>query len=236
MMLHVSDIHAGYGQVEVLKGLTIEVNEKEVVSLLGANGAGKSTLLKVISGIINARKGRVLFAGRELTQQKPDVIVKAGVSHVPEGRQIFAGLTVQQNLLLGAYVHGCKKPLVERLYGEVFDLFPILKQRFSARAGSLSGGEQQMLAIGRALMSEPKLLLLDEPSLGLAPLVVNQILDIVRALSAKSIPILLVEQNAAAALKVANRAYVMETGKIVSEGDVETLAGNDEIRRRYLGM
>ena len=236
MMLEVSNIHAGYGRVEVLKGLTIEVREKEVVCLLGANGAGKSTLLKVVSGIIGARKGNVLFAGQELTQQKPEAIVKAGVSHVPEGRQIFAGLTVQQNLLLGAYVHGCKKSLVERLYAEVFDLFPILKKRFSLRAGSLSGGEQQMLAIGRALMSEPKLLLLDEPSLGLAPLVVNQILDIVRALTAKGIPILLVEQNAAAALKVANRAYVIETGKIVSEGDVETLASNDEIRRRYLGI
>jgi branched-chain amino acid transport system ATP-binding protein len=236
MMLQVSDIHAGYGRVEVLKGISLDVREKEVVCLLGANGAGKSTLLKVISGLISTRKGNVVFSGMDLTHKTPDGIVRAGVSHVPEGRQIFAGLSVQQNLLLGAYVHGCKKANLERLYPVIFELFPILKQRFNARAGSLSGGEQQMLAMGRALMSEPKVLLLDEPSLGLAPLMVNQILDIVRGLQAKGIPILLVEQNAAAALKVANRAYVIETGRIVSEGDVATLSGNDEIRRRYLGM
>jgi branched-chain amino acid transport system ATP-binding protein len=236
MMLHVSDIHAGYGRVEVLKGITLEVREKEVVCLLGANGAGKSTLLKVISGIISASKGKVDYSGVDLTHKAPESIVKAGISHVPEGRQIFAGLTVQQNLLLGAYVHGCKKANLERLYPGIFELFPILKKRFNARAGSLSGGEQQMLAMGRALMSEPKLLLLDEPSLGLAPLMVNQILDIVRDLQTKGIPILLVEQNAAAALKVANRAYVIETGRIASEGDVATLSGNDEIRKRYLGI
>jgi branched-chain amino acid transport system ATP-binding protein len=236
MMLEISDIHAGYGRVEVLKGISVEIGEGEVVCLLGANGAGKSTLLKVISGIIESEKGSVFFAGKDMTRKKPNEIVKAGISHVPEGRQIFAGLTVKQNLLLGAYVHGCKKADTERLYPDIFELFPILKQRFLAGAGSLSGGEQQMLAIGRALMAQPKLLLLDEPSLGLAPLVVNQILDIVRDLRSKGIPILLVEQNAAAALKVADRAYVIETGRIMSQGNVDVLLGNDEIRRRYLGM
>lgn len=236
MMLQVTDVYAGYGRVKVLKGITVEVGDSEVVCLLGANGAGKSTLLKVISGIIRVESGGVSFAGQDATRKKPNEIVKAGISHVPEGRQIFAGLTVKQNLLLGAYVHGCKKADLERLYPAIFELFPILKQRFSARAGSLSGGEQQMLAMGRALMAEPKLLLLDEPSLGLAPLVVSQILDIVRGLRSKGIPILLVEQNATAALKVASRAYVIETGRIVSQGSVETLRENDEIRKRYLGV
>jgi branched-chain amino acid transport system ATP-binding protein len=206
------------------------------VCLVGANGAGKSTLLKVISGLIVPSSGRITFRGQELVRKRPNEIVSAGISHVPEGRQIFSSLTVQQNLLLGAYVHRPNKAELEKLYEAVFELFPILKKRFSGKAGSLSGGEQQMLAMARGLMSRPKLLLLDEPSLGLAPLLVNQILDIVKDLRSKGIPILLVEQNVAAALKIADRAYILETGSIVGRGDTQTLLGDDDVRRRYLGM
>lgn len=236
MMLRVADIHAGYGRVEVLKGINLEIDEGEVVCLLGANGAGKSTLLKVISGLITPYKGSITFMGDEITRKKPNRIVSMGISHVPEGRQIFASLTVQQNLLLGAYVHGHRKSDLEALYHSAFELFPILKRRFFGKAGSLSGGEQQMLAMARGLMSQPRLLLLDEPSLGLAPLVVTHILSIVTDLRTKGIPILLVEQNVMGALRVADRAYVMETGMIASQGKAEALLGDDEVRRRYLGM
>jgi branched-chain amino acid transport system ATP-binding protein len=238
MMLKVAGIHAGYGRVEVLKGIDIEIGEGEVVCLLGANGAGKSTLLKVISGLIAPFKGGIAFMGREITGMSPNQIVSTGISHVPEGRQIFASLTVQQNLLLGAFVHRRvnKKSELERLYDAAFELFPVLKKRFTGKAGSLSGGEQQMLAIARGLMSEPKLLLLDEPSLGLAPLVVRDILSIVNDLRSRGIPILLVEQNVTAALTIADRAYVMETGAIVGKGKAESLLADDEVRRRYLGM
>jgi branched-chain amino acid transport system ATP-binding protein len=236
MMLTLNDVSAGYGRVTVLKGINIEVGEGEVVSLVGANGAGKSTLLKTISNIVVPGSGTITFMGRDITGKRPDDIVRAGISHIPEGRQIFSSLTVEQNLLLGAYVHGSKKNDLERLYPMVFDLFPVLKKRFTGKAGSLSGGEQQMLAMGRGLMSEPKLLLLDEPSLGLAPLVVAQILNIVTDLRARGISILLVEQNVTAALKIADSAYIMETGRITSKGSAASLLGDDEVRRRYLGM
>ncbi len=236
MMLQVTGIHAGYGRVHVLKGISIEIGEGEVVCLLGANGAGKSTLLKVISGLIAPFKGSITFMGREITRMSPNQIVSTGISHVPEGRQIFASLTVQQNLLLGAYVHRHRKSELERLYNAAFELFPVLKKRFTGKAGSLSGGEQQMLAMARGLMSEPKLLLLDEPSLGLAPLVVRDILSIVKDLRSRGIPILLVEQNVSAALSIADRAYVMETGVIAGQGKAETLLADDGVRRRYLGM
>jgi branched-chain amino acid transport system ATP-binding protein len=235
-MLELLDIHAGYGEIQVLKGVNLKIEQGEVVSLIGANGAGKSTLLKLVSGLIAPTHGSVTFMGQEIAGGKPDEIVKAGISHVPEGRQIFAGLTVRQNLLLGAYVHGSKKSDLEKLYPTVFNLFPILKTRFSGKAGALSGGEQQMLAIARALMSQPKLLLLDEPSLGLAPIVVNQIMNIVRDLRSKNIPILLVEQNVAAALQVADRAYIMETGMITGQGNALELLENDEVQKKYLGM
>jgi len=235
-MLNVTDLHAGYGRVEVLKGINLDIKEGEIVCLLGSNGAGKSTFLKVISGLIVPSKGNISFMKQEITRKKPNEIVKAGISHIPEGRQIFASLTVQQNLLLGAYVHGSKKTDLERLYPFVFNLFPILKKRFTGKAGSLSGGEQQMLAIARGIMAQPKLLLLDEPSLGLAPIVVNNIFGILKDLRSSGIPILLVEQNVSAALKIADRAYVVETGKIVTEGQAEVLLGDDEIRKRYLGM
>jgi branched-chain amino acid transport system ATP-binding protein len=235
-MLELLDIHAGYGAIHILKGVSLKIEQGEVVSLIGANGAGKSTLLKVISGLLAPVKGSMIFEGQEIAGKRPDVIVMAGISHVPEGRQIFAGLTVRQNLLLGAYVHGSRKSDLEKLYPMVFDLFPILENRFSGKAGALSGGEQQMLAIARGLMSQPKLLLLDEPSLGLAPLVVNQIMDIVRDLRSKGIPILLVEQNVAAALQVADRAYIMETGVITGHGKALELLENDEVQKKYLGM
>ena len=235
-MLELLDIHAGYGAIHILKGVSLKIEQGEVVSLIGANGAGKSTLLKVVSGLLAPMKGSMVFQGQEIAGKRPDEIVMAGISHVPEGRQIFAGLTVRQNLLLGAYVHGSKKSDLEKLYPMVFDLFPILEKRFSGKAGALSGGEQQMLAIARGLMSQPKLLLLDEPSLGLAPLVVNQIMDIVRDLRSKGIPILLVEQNVAAALQVADRAYIMETGMITGHGKALELLENDEVQKKYLGM
>ncbi len=235
-MLQVRNVHAAYGRVEVLKGVELEVNRGEVVCLLGANGAGKSTLLKTISGLIAPTDGSISFLGREIARKRPEEIVRAGISHVPEGRQIFATLTVHHNLLLGAYAHRTQSAELEKLYRSMFSLFPILEQRFPGKAGSLSGGEQQMLAIARALMSQPKLLLLDEPSLGLAPLMVNSIFRVVSDLRQRDRPILLVEQNMKAALGIADRAYIMETGKIVKHGRAEELLGDDEVRKRYLGM
>ncbi len=236
MILAVRDLNAGYGRVQVLKGINMEVGEGEIVCLVGANGAGKSTLLKVISGIIPASLGRVLFREQEITNRRPNHIVREGLSHVPEGRQIFGSLTVRQNLLLGTYVHSMKKAEEERLFTFVFGLFPILEKRLSQKAGTMSGGEQQMLAIGRGLMSQPKLLLLDEPSLGLAPLVVETILAVIQNLRSTGISILLVEQNVNAALRIADRAYVLETGRIVTEGNAQDLLENDDIKKCYLGM
>jgi branched-chain amino acid transport system ATP-binding protein len=235
-MLTLRDIHAGYGRVRVLHGIDLTIGAGELVTLLGANGAGKSTLLKVISGLLNPSQGRILFLDQELTRRRPNAIVQAGVVQVPEGRQIFAELTVEQNLILGAYSHGSRRELLEKMYPQVFGLFPILKDRFHGRAGSLSGGEQQMLAIARGLMARPKILLLDEPSLGLAPLVVQNIFEILKGLRAEGIPILLVEQNMRAALKIADRGYVLETGRIVNQGTARELLENDEVRKRYLGI
>jgi branched-chain amino acid transport system ATP-binding protein len=236
MILNVEHISAGYGRVQVLREINLEVDGGEIVCLVGANGAGKTTLLKVISGIIPSIQGKLSFKGQDITSRKPDYIVRTGLSHVPEGRQIFADLTVRQNLVLGAYVHKLKKEEMEKLFDFVFDLFPILKTRLTQKAGTMSGGEQQMLAIGRGLMSQPKLLLLDEPSLGLAPLVVEIILNVIQNLRSTGIAILLIEQNVNAALQIADRAYVMETGRIVSQGNAETLLADNEIRKRYLGM
>jgi branched-chain amino acid transport system ATP-binding protein len=236
MMLKAEGISASYGRVKVLKDINMSVENGEIVCLVGANGAGKSTLLKVISGIVPAASGKFLFEGQDITNKKPDFIVKAGLSHVPEGRQIFADLTVRQNLLLGSYVHELPKQEMTRLFDSVFDLFPILKTRLTQKAGTMSGGEQQMLAIGRGLMSQPKLLLLDEPSLGLAPLMVETILKIIQNLRSTGISILLVEQNVNAALQISDRAYVMETGSIVTHGKARELMENDEIRKSYLGM
>ena len=236
MMLRIDNLHAAYGDIGVLKGITLEILKGEIVCLLGANGAGKSTTLKVISGILRPSQGSVLFQGQNITRHSPNSIVRMGLSHVPEGRQIFSRLTVMQNLLLGGYPRKTKKAEAQELFDFIFNLFPILKERLKQKAGTLSGGEQQMLAIARGLMSQPKLLLLDEPSLGLAPLVVNSIFGIVKDLRKSGIPILLVEQNVAATLKIADRAYIMETGKIVTQGSASELLGNDEVRKRYLGM
>lgn len=236
MMLKAEDISASYGRVKVLKDINMSVESGEIVCLVGANGAGKSTLLKVISGIVPANGGKFLFEGQDITNKKPDFIVKTGLSHVPEGRQIFADLTVRQNLILGSYVHNLPKQEMTRLFDSVFELFPILKSRLIQKAGTMSGGEQQMLAIGRGLMSQPKLLLLDEPSLGLAPLVVEAILKVIQNLRSTGISILLVEQNVNAALQISDRAYVIETGAIVAEGKARELIENDEIRKSYLGM
>jgi len=236
MILRAEEISASYGRIKVLKDINMSVESGEIVCLVGANGAGKSTLLKVISGIVPAVSGKFLFEGQDITNKKPDFIVKAGLSHVPEGRQIFADLTVRQNLLLGSYVHKLPKQEMTRLFESVFELFPILKSRLMQKAGTMSGGEQQMLAIGRGLMSQPKLLLLDEPSLGLAPLVVETILKIIQNLRSTGISILLVEQNVNAVLQISDRAYVMETGSIVAEGKARELMENDEIKKSYLGM
>jgi branched-chain amino acid transport system ATP-binding protein len=236
MMWKAEAISASYGRIKVLKDVSISVDSGEIVCLVGANGAGKSTLLKVISGIVPAVSGKFLFEGQDITNKKPDFIVRSGLSHVPEGRQIFADLTVRQILLLGSYVHNLPRQEMTRLFDSVFELFPILKSRLMQKAGTMSGGEQQMLAIGRGLMSQPKLLLLDEPSLGLAPLVVETILRIIQNLRSTGISILLVEQNVNAALQISDRAYVLETGAIVAEGKARELMENDEIKKSYLGM
>lgn len=237
-MLRLLNINTFYGEIHVLKNITLHIQEGEIVTLIGANGAGKTTLLNTISGIINARAGQIMYNGRDVSRKSADRIVKMGISQVPEGRQIFNPLSVIDNLKLGAYVRyrtdGNKK--IQRDIEELFSLFPILRERQHQLAGTLSGGEQQMLAIGRALMSRPKILLLDEPSMGLAPLIVAEIFKTIAKLrDATRMTIFLVEQNARAALKLSDRGYVMETGKIMFEGDASDLLENKEVQRAYLG-
>ena len=235
MMLRVNDLYAAYGDIGVLKGISLEICPGEIVCLLGANGAGKSTLLKVISGVLHPSQGNVLFQDQEITRYSPHKIVRMGLSHVPEGRQIFSRLTVMQNLLLGGYPRKSKKAEAQELFDFVFNLFPILKERLKQKAGTLSGGEQQMLAISRSLMSRPRLLLLDEPSLGLAPMVVEEIFRVIKDLRSRGISILLVEQNVIGALNIADRGYIMEIGKMAAHGKAAEMRGDDEVRRRYLG-
>jgi branched-chain amino acid transport system ATP-binding protein len=235
MMLRVNDLHAAYGDIGVLKGITLEIRTGEIVCLLGANGAGKSTLLKVISGVLRPSQGNVLFQDQEITRYSPHKIVRMGLSHVPEGRQIFFHLTVMQNLLLGGYPRKSKKTEAQEIFDFIFNLFPILKERLKQKAGTLSGGEQQMLAISRSLMSRPRLLLLDEPSLGLAPMVVEEIFRVIKDLRSRGISILLVEQNVIGALNIADRGYIMEIGKMAAHGKAAEMRGDDEVRRRYLG-
>lgn len=237
-MLRLLNINTFYGEIHVLKNITLHIQEGEIVTLIGANGAGKTTLLNTISGIINARAGQIMYNSRDVSRKSADRIVKMGISQVPEGRQIFNPLSVIDNLKLGAYVRyrkdGNKK--IQRDIEELFSLFPILRERQHQLAGTLSGGEQQMLAIGRALMSRPKILLLDEPSMGLAPLIVAEIFKTIAKLrDATRMTIFLVEQNARAALKLSDRGYVMETGKIMFEGDASDLLENKEVQRAYLG-
>jgi branched-chain amino acid transport system ATP-binding protein len=233
-MLEVRGLEAGYTERPVLKSVDFQVGDGEVVAILGANGAGKTTLLRTISGLLRARKGSIQFGGRDMARLPAHEIVANGISMVPEGRQVFSRLTIMENLRLGAYLVN-DKAKVEQELERVFELFPRLRERASQAAGSLSGGEQQMLATGRALMSRPRLLLLDEPSMGLAPLLVAQIYRIVSAINEQGTAVLLVEQNARVALKVARTAYVMETGSIVLGGTAADLARDDRIRKAYLG-
>ena len=236
-MLRVESASAFYGGIQALRNVSLHVSPGEMVTLLGANGAGKTTLMKVISGLHPLAKGRLLFNDQNIASLPAERILRLGVGQVPEGRQIFAPLTVLDNLVLGAYVRfkGEEKKDVLRDLEFIFELFPVLKERQKQRAGTLSGGEQQMVAIGRTMMSRPKLLLLDEPSLGLAPMVVSGIFKAIRLLRTRGTTILLVEQNAKAALTVADRGYVLETGRIILEGETEDLLNNKEVQRAYLG-
>ncbi|MCL2342500.1 MAG: ABC transporter ATP-binding protein [Firmicutes bacterium] len=232
MLLQVHDINVYYGAIHAIKGVSLDVDEGEVVTLIGANGAGKSTVLKTISGLLHSRTGDISFMGERINAVPPHKIVERGLAHVPEGRRVFLQMTVQENLEMGAYVQsGPLGDALERVFGH----FPRLKERRKQVAGTLSGGEQQMLAMGRALMSRPKLLMLDEPSMGLSPILVDQIFEIIADLHKEGATILLVEQNAQMALTVASRAYVLETGVIVIEGTGEELSQSDAIRKAYLG-
>ena len=232
MILKIDDIHVYYGAIHAVKGVSVEVNEGEIVALIGANGAGKSTILKTISGLMHPQSGSITFMGDNITHIEPHKLVRHGLAHVPEGRRIFLQMTVQDNLEMGAFT---QKDVSKEDLDRMFTLFPRLKERRRQIAGTLSGGEQQMLAMSRALMSHPKLLMLDEPSMGLAPILVDQIFDIIKELHAAGTTILLVEQNASKALKVADRAYVLETGKITLSGTGAELARSDEVRKAYLG-
>ena len=236
-MLRIEDLYAYYDSIAALKGVSIEVPKGEIVSIIGANGAGKSTLLKAISGLIKTQQGRIAYKDNDIAGQPANKIVALGISQVPEGRQIFAHLTVQDNIHLGAYLYFKRRNRaeIEQRIEEVYQLFPILKRRLKQVAGTLSGGEQQMLAIARALMGRPELLLLDEPSMGLAPLIVREIFAVVNKLNQAGTTILLVEQNAKAALNVAKRAFVLETGEIVLEGLAAELLDNPKVKEAYLG-
>jgi len=232
-ILAVRDIEVAYGTIPALHGITLEVHKGEIVTLIGANGAGKTTTLRTISGLLKPRKGFVNFNGADITGVKPHVIVSRGISHVPEGRGIFANLTVHDNLELGGYLR--KDKIRSEEYERVYALFPVLKERIKQNAGTLSGGEQQMLAISRALMAKPTLLLLDEPSLGLAPQMVQTIFRVIREINAEGTTILLVEQNAHMALVTAHRGYVMETGQITASDETRALLASDRIKKAYLG-
>ena len=232
-ILKVDDIHVYYGSIHAVKGVSFEVNEGEVVTLIGANGAGKSTILNTVSGLLHPKTGSVVFEGRDLKGVTPHKIVEYGLAQVPEGRHIFQQMSVEENLQMGAYTQ--PNATVEPGIADVYERFPRLAERRRQIAGTLSGGEQQMLAMGRALMSRPKLLMLDEPSMGLAPILVEQIFDIIRELHSAGTTILLVEQNAQAALSVADRAYVLETGRISLTGTGAELMASDAVRKAYLG-
>lgn len=233
-MLEVSNLKVNYGMIQAIKGISFKVEEGEIIALIGANGAGKTTTLHTVSGLLKAREGSILFNGKELTKTQPHKIVEMGMAHVPEGRRIFQQLTVYENLILGAYTRSDKKEIAENLE-MIYKRFPRLEERKKQIAGTLSGGEQQMLAMGRALISNPKIVLMDEPSMGLSPLLVSEIFDIIQSINKSGTTVLLVEQNAKKALSIANRAYVLETGKIVLEGDAKELMNNDQIKKAYLG-
>jgi branched-chain amino acid transport system ATP-binding protein len=236
-ILEVEDVHTFYGSIEALKGISIRVKEGEIVTLIGANGAGKSTTLRSINGLNSPRRGTIRFQGRDITHASAHDIVESGISQSPEGRRLFPRMSVLENLEMGTFQRTDRndKKAVGQDLERVYELFPRLAERKSQRAGTLSGGEQQMVAIGRALMARPKLLMLDEPSMGLAPIFVERIFEIIREINGQGIPILLVEQNALMALDVANRGYVMETGKIALADDARKLRENPEVQRTYLG-
>ena len=233
-MLEIKDLEVYYGVIQAIKGVSFDVNEGEVIALIGANGAGKTTILHTITGLINAQKGSVWFEGKDITKVPAHKIVSRGMAHVPEGRRVFANLTVLQNLKMGAYTRKDKTE-IEQTLDSIYKRFPRLMERQNQLAGTLSGGEQQMLAMGRALMSHPKIILMDEPSMGLSPIFVNEIFDIIKSVSASGTTVLLVEQNAKKALSIADRAYVLETGKIVLSGKASDLLNNDSIKKAYLG-
>lgn len=232
-MLEVKDINVYYGLIHALRDVSFTVNEGEVVALIGANGAGKTTTLHTVTGLLPAKSGTVTFEGKNITRKPGHEIVRLGMSHVPEGRRVFAGLTVRENLRMGAYTRS--KGEVEASLAEVYKRFPRLEERKNQAAGTLSGGEQQMLAMGRALMAKPRILLLDEPSMGLSPLFVGEVFKIIQEVSAAGTTVLLVEQNAKKALSIADRAYVLETGRIVKSGKASDLLNDDSIKKAYLG-
>ena len=233
-MLEIKDLEVYYGMIQAIKGVSFEVNEGEVIALIGANGAGKTTILHTITGLLEAKKGTVTFDGKDITKVPAHRIVTMGMAHVPEGRRVFSNLTVFQNLKMWAYTRKDKTEIEESLK-TVYKRFPRLEERQNQLAGTLSGGEQQMLAMGRALMSHPRIILMDEPSMGLSPIFVNEIFDIIKKVSAGGTTVLLVEQNAKKALSISDRGYVLETGNIVLSGKSDELLNNDSIKKAYLG-
>jgi branched-chain amino acid transport system ATP-binding protein len=235
LILEIEGLHVYYGNIHAVKGINIKVPEGKIVTLIGANGAGKTTTLSTIAGLVKARRGKILFEGEDVTNKPAHQIVERGIALVPEGRRIFPNLTVYENLMMGAFNRKDEEDVKKDLEW-VFELFPRLKERLSQKGGTLSGGEQQMLAISRALMSRPKLLMMDEPSLGLAPLLVKEVFEVIRVINSQGTSILLVEQNALAALKVSNYGYVLETGNIRLEGPSSELLNNEEVKNAYLGV
>ena len=233
-MLEIKDLEVYYGVIQAIKGISFEVNEGEVIALIGSNGAGKTTTLQTITGMLQAKKGNIIFEGTDITKVPGHKIVSMGMAHVPEGRRVFAQLTVLENLKMGAYTRKDKKEVEETLQ-KVYKHFPRLEERKNQLAGTLSGGEQQMLAMGRALMSKPRIILMDEPSMGLSPIFVEEIFNIIKEISASGTTVLLVEQNAKKALSIADRAYVLETGNIVLSGDAKKLMNDESIKKAYLG-
>ncbi len=235
-LLEMKNVHSYYGQIHALKGVSLTVNEGEIVTLIGSNGAGKSTTLRTASGMMRPRKGEVWLKGERIDTSSAETIVKRGLAHVPEGRRIFPSLSVLENLEMGGYIHSPSSPEYRAALEHIFGLFPRLYERLEQKGGTLSGGEQQMLAIGRALMTRPTVLLLDEPSMGLAPVLVEQIFDIIREINEQGMTVLLVEQNALMALDIANRGYVIQTGEIVLEDDAKRLTSNETVQKAYLGI
>ena len=233
-MLEIKDLEVYYGMIQALKGISFEVNEGEVIALIGANGAGKTTTLHAVTGLLPVKAGEIIFDGKNVTKTPGHKIVSMGMAHVPEGRRVFAELSVYQNLKMGAYTRKDKEEIGRNLE-MVYKRFPRLKERKNQMAGTLSGGEQQMLAMGRALMSQPKIILMDEPSMGLSPIFVNEIFDIIKEVSAAGTTVLLVEQNAKKALSIADRAYVLETGRITLQGDAKELMNDESVKKAYLG-